>query len=242
MIRAVFFDVDNTLYDFERAMRYGLMVALQYLYERLPDTRGRLTVEHLVRLRDQVADEAGNPGQNLAEVRIESFRRALRMCGHDTRFAGEIARVYFANRFRRAEPWAGTLTALRKLRGRFVLGIISNGNTLPEALGIEQYFDHMIFSEQVGVAKPDPRIFEIAMERVPCFRDELLYVGDSVELDVMGAMNAGARTVWFNPRGQPYPDGLARPDFEISDLSELVDVVERLHRGEAPSADQTIRK
>lgn len=241
MIKAVFFDLDNTLYDFERAMRYGLGVALQYLYDRLPDTRGRLSVELMVRLRDQIAEEAGNPGQGLAGIRVESFRRALRACSHSDALAPEIAHIYFDHRFRHAQPHEGALTALRRLRGRYVLGIISNGNTRPEVLGLEDYFDHCIFSEEVGVGKPDLRIFELAMERVPCLRDEFVYVGDSVELDIMGAMNAGAQTVWFNPHGTPYPDGLARPDHEIADLSELVEVVERLARACCPPEKQETR-
>jgi len=228
MIKAVFFDVDNTLYDFERVRRYGLGIAVQYLYERLPNTRGRVTVELLSRLRDQVADEPDNRDLPLTEIRTESFRRALAMCGYGDELAPELTRIYFEHRFRCARPYEGAQATLPRLRRRYVLGIISNGNTLLEAVGLEDCFDHRIFSEEVGVAKPDPRIFEIATNRVPCLPKEFVYVGDSIELDVMGAMNAGARTVWFNPRGQTYPDGLARPDVEISDLAELVEAIEHL--------------
>jgi len=230
MIKAVFFDLDNTLYDFERAMRYGLAVALQYLYERLPDTRGRLSVERLVKLRDKVAEEAEDPGRNLTDIRLESFRRALALCGYGPALAPEIARVYFAHRFRRIRPYEGALEALGKLRGRYVLGIISNGNTAPEEIGLEDFFDHVIFSDDVGTAKPDPRIFEIAMERVPCKAREFVYVGDSPEFDIAGATRAGVRTVWFNPHDKPYPEGVELPDFEIGDLSEVVGIVEGLNK------------
>ena len=231
MIRAVFFDLDNTLYDFERVRRFGLGVALQHLHERLPDTRGRLSVESLARLRDEVADEVENADLQLTEIRTESFRRALVLCGYGGQadaLAPELTRIYFENRFKVAQPYNGAVTALRRLKGRCALGIVSNGNTPLELVGIEDCFDHKIFAEDVGVAKPDPRIFEMAMERVPCRPDEFMYVGDSIEFDVMGAMNAGARTVWFNPHGTPYPDGLVRPDFEIADLAELVGVVDPL--------------
>lgn len=228
MIKSVFFDLDNTLYDFERVRRHGLGVALQYLYERLPNTRGRVTVDHLIRLREEVADEAEHPDLQLTAIRTESFRRALASCGYGDELAPELTRIYFDARWQVARPYEGALTALRALRGRYVLGIISNGNTLLDQVGIENCFDHLIYSEEVGIEKPDPRIFELAMSRVPCRPDKMLYVGDSIELDVMGAMNAGARTVWFNPRATPYPDGLARPDFEVSDLAEVVGVVEKM--------------
>jgi len=231
MIRAVFFDLDNTLYDFERVRRYGLGVALQHLHERLPDTRGRLSIEHLARLRDEVADEIENPDESLTEIRTESFRRALALCGYGSvtdPLASELTQIYFESRFKVARPYEGLVTALRRLKGRYALGIISNGNTPLELVGIEDCFDHKVFAEQVGVAKPDPRIFELAMALVPCRPEEFLYVGDSVDLDVMGAMNAGARTVWFNPHGTSYPDGLARPDAEISDLADLIPVLEEM--------------
>jgi HAD superfamily hydrolase (TIGR01509 family) len=169
---------------------------------------------------------------SLGELQLaeESFRRALALCGYGGAtdlLASELTRIYFENRFKVARPHEGAVTALRRLKGRCALGIISNGNTPLELVGIEDCFDHKIFAEEVGVAKPDPRIFEIGMALVPCRPEEFLYVGDSVDLDVMGAMNAGARTVWFNPHGEHYPDGLARPDFEITDLAELPEVVEK---------------
>jgi len=228
MIKAIFFDVDNTLYDFERVRRHGLSVALQHLYERLPDTRGRLSLEHLIQLREQVAKETESSSLKLIEIRTESFRRALTLCGHGDELAPELTRIYSAHRFQCATPYEGALTALRRFRGRYILGIISNANTPLEVLGLEDFFDHKLYAEEIGPAKPDPRIFEMAVERVPCRPEEFVFVGDSVEFDVMGAINAGVRSVWFNRDGEPYPDGLARPDFEITDLAELVEVVEKL--------------
>jgi putative hydrolase of the HAD superfamily len=228
MIKAVFFDVDNTLYDFERVRNYGLSIALQHLYERLPNTRGRLTLQHLIQLREQVAEETEGSRLDLIEIRTESFRRALATCGYGDDLAPALTRIYTAHRFSAARPFDGARAALRALQGRYALGVISNANTPLECLGLEDYFEHRLYAEEVGLVKPDPRIFEMAMNRVPCRAEEFLFVGDSVEFDVMGAMNAGARSAWFNPQGTPYPDGLARPDFEITDLSELVGIVERL--------------
>jgi putative hydrolase of the HAD superfamily len=229
MIKAVFFDMDNTLYDFDRCMRHGLGIAVQNLHERLPDTRGRITVEHLVRLREEIARDPEARRLNLVEARIESFRRALEQCGHDRALAPEMAKPYFANRFQRLAPFENVPETLRQLRARrCAVGIISNGFSLLKELGIDDLIDLRIFSEEVGVSKPDARIFEMAMARIPCACEEFMYVGDSVEHDVMGAMNAGAWTIWFNPYAAAYPDGLARPDFEIHDISEVVSVVDGL--------------
>lgn len=234
MIKAVFFDLDNTLYDFEQCMRNGLAVALQYMFDRRPVTRGLLSVEKLVRMRDDLDAEADELGFDLKEMRVESFRRALKLCGCEEELAREIGDVYFANRFTRAQPYDGALKALKAFKGRYVLGLLSNGNTDPKEVGLEDWFDHKLFSEEVGAAKPEARFFEMALERVPCRADEMVYVGDVPRLDVGGAKGVGIHAVWFNPHDRPYPDDIPRPDHEIADLAEMIGIVEGLDAQLAP--------
>jgi len=85
-------------------------------------------------------------------------------------------------------------------------------------------FQCVVFSQDHGVEKPHPAIFQIALEELECSRDELLHVGDSLENDVAGAACTGIKSVWLNRHRISNETGTT-PDHEISSLSELVDLV-----------------
>ena len=116
----------------------------------------------------------------------------------------------------------GVLTALRQ---RFTLGVISNfyGNvaTLCQECGLAALCDIIIDSAQVGVSKPEQRIFTLALEQLGCAPHRAAYIGDSFERDVLGARAAGLRTIWLRgiePRVCPDPSMV---DAMITTLEEL---------------------
>ena len=95
----------------------------------------------------------------------------------------------------------------------------------PERLGLEKFFDFLVMSvEHGGIEKPDPRIFEIAVQEANCEPDELLHVGDHIEYDVRGANDAGVRSVWLNRTGESPTKGV-KPDLEVTSLRELTDAL-----------------
>ncbi|HET6432772.1 pyrimidine 5'-nucleotidase [Dyella sp.] len=106
------------------------------------------------------------------------------------------------------------------------LGLITNGFTALqlarlERTGLRERFDPLVISEQLGVAKPDVRIFEHALQALgdpP--REQVLMVGDNPHSDILGGLNAGLHTCWFNPHGQAAPAGIAA-HHEVRALGEL---------------------
>ena len=90
---------------------------------------------------------------------------------------------------------------------------------------IDEVFSFIVFSQDHGVEKPDPRIFRIAMDQAGCTRDELLHVGDSRDTDVQGARNAGVMYVWLN-RHHVSPPLIETNDHVIATLTELLDLLE----------------
>ena len=90
---------------------------------------------------------------------------------------------------------------LAALRGNFVLGLLTNGNTYPERCGLPDTFKFAVFGQDHGTRKPDPALFRIALVRAGCAAHQLLHVGDSLGNDVGGARAAGVRSVWLNPTG-----------------------------------------
>jgi putative hydrolase of the HAD superfamily len=131
---------------------------------------------------------------------------------------------YFAH----AESWelfSDVIPTLSGLRSRGLrLGIVSNFDsrltTICEGLKIAHFFDEVVMSGQVGCAKPDPRIFLIALERMDANRAEALHVGDSETLDVQGAHAAGLRAILIDRQSEA-----TDPAHRIGDLRELLTLV-----------------
>ena len=123
-------------------------------------------------------------------------------------------------------PLQGAANLLNTLRGKMKLGIITNGFTelqqvRLERTGFRDHFDVLIISEQVGVAKPHPEIFEYALSAMghPS-RERVLMVGDNPDSDILGGLNAGPHTCWVNADNKPEPTDI-KPHYQVSSLSEL---------------------
>ena len=123
-------------------------------------------------------------------------------------------------------PLPGAVSLLDSLKGKVKIGIITNGFTALQQIrlertGLRDYFDLLVISEQVGVAKPDPRIFEYALKQAgnPS-RDRVLMVGDTAESDILGGINAGLSTCWLNANNRALPEGI-NPTWTVTSLNEL---------------------
>ena len=223
MLRAVLFDLDDTLFDH----RICATTALSDLHAAYEEFQGspfadfeRLHASFLEELHKRVMT-----GElPLEEARQERFRRLFAALGAapEQEVIVEAAATYRDGyrRIRQAIPGAAALLAAVKERAR--VGIVSN-NLLEEQQDklrhcqLDAYIDVLVVSEEAGVSKPDPRIFEIALERLGCRADEVVMIGDSWTADVAGARAAGIRPIWFNPLRQPRPD----MDVEVTELYAL---------------------
>lgn len=219
MTRAILFDLDDTLFDH----RHGTREALAAIHPHVPgasslafdvfEERHALVLEelHLKVLDGELTVDA---------ARVERFRRLATLAGGDIdRAALERIAARYRERYleaRRAIP--GVVDALAALKPHVRIGVISN-NVVAEqtdkmaVCGLAAYVDRAVISEEVGVTKPDPRIFEIALDRLGVAAKDAMMVGDSWHADILGARAAGLRAVWFNPRGRPVPDASAIPQF-----------------------------
>lgn len=123
-------------------------------------------------------------------------------------------------------PLPGAVSLLNALQGKCKMGIITNGFTALQQIrlertGLRDHFDLIVISEQVGVAKPHPRIFDYALEQAGNpDRSRVLMVGDTAESDILGGMNAGLTTCWLNAHHRPQPEGIT-PTWTVASLSEL---------------------
>jgi HAD superfamily hydrolase (TIGR01509 family) len=116
---------------------------------------------------------------------------------------------------------------LTDLARRYRVALVSNFDYTPTALGIlreagvADLFDTIVVSDEIGWRKPAPAIFEEALRRVGVTADQTLFVGDRPDIDVLGAHQVGMRTAWINPDAAPLPPGIPKPDVELRDLGDL---------------------
>ncbi|WP_163835904.1 pyrimidine 5'-nucleotidase [Spartinivicinus ruber] len=123
-------------------------------------------------------------------------------------------------------PLEGAISLLNSLKDQARLGIITNGFAELQQIRIERtgligYFDMLVISEQVGVAKPHQDIFEHALANMdnPA-RNKVLMVGDNPDTDILGGINAGLDTCWLNIHNKPTPKNII-PHYQVSSLPEL---------------------
>ena len=232
MIRGVFFDLDDTLIGYAAAEEGALVAAWREVYgEGCPVDAGALQAAAGAVYRERFG--YGTPGYGaLAEMPVETLTRAVTI-DLLARFGIEgdverLARAWAeaAGRLLAAEPGAlETIAALRKAALR--VGLITNGpgafqRAKLEMAAIAGCFDAIVIDTEFGHPKPDPRIFEHAAAAAGLKPAELAFVGNSLEADVAGARAAGWTAVWYNPRGEPLPEGIAPPDHTIRALAEVV--------------------
>ncbi len=125
----------------------------------------------------------------------------------------------------------GAKALVTALTGKVKMGIITNGFTelqtvRLEKTGFKDAFFPLVISEQVGVAKPHPAIFDHAfsfMDDTP--KDRILMVGDNPHSDIQGGINAGIHTCWLNVNNEPLPEGI-KPHYQVGSLAELLGLLD----------------
>lgn len=224
-IKAISLDADGTLWDFEKAMRHSLLHVLKELKKLDPGAVDTLDIDRMIKIRNRVANELKGRITNLEDVRLEAFRQTLRDVGRpNDALASDLNQVYLKHRFEDIKLFDDVLPTLKALRVKYALGILSNGNSYPERCGLEGMFQFVIFSQDYGVEKPSPRLFQIALEKTGCSRHQLLHVGDSLNEDIIGATDAGVKCVWLNRR-QAKNNLNLKIDYEISSLLDLLEIL-----------------
>ncbi len=225
-ISTISFDGDMTLWDFMKVMRHSLKHTLTELQRQVPTARVlELTVDEMIVIRNQFAEEVKGRIWNLEEIRLRAFERTLEYVGcPDKELAAHLNAIYLKHRFKDVELYPDVVSTFDVLAPHFKLGLLSNGNTYPERCGLEGYLTFVVFSQDVQIEKPDRRIFEITAKRAGCELAQMLHVGDSLENDVAGARNAGVHSVWLNREGIPNNTEI-QPDYEVASLTKIPEIL-----------------
>jgi HAD superfamily hydrolase (TIGR01549 family) len=144
--------------------------------------------------------------------------------------AERLADAYYVQYPQQRQPVPGALALLQALRPHYRIGIITNNRTAEQAdklrfLGMTELVDALITSEDVGVPKPDPRIFRAALQQLGAQPEETVLVGDNWVADVLGARAVGIRPLWLNRIDTPRP---LADVAEITSLEPLAEVLAKI--------------
>ena len=230
-IRAVTFDLDDTLWDVEPAIERAERDLRVWLDTNCPDMARRYDRAALFEVRTAIVEKAPHLRHDVSELRVQVLKTALLGTGYETREAERLARAgfeAFLSSRHAIEYYEHAVEVLRTLRRRYVIGALTNGNADVRRLDVGPLFHFAIQAGEVGSSKPEPAMFEEAMRRTRLRPSEIVHVGDHLENDVAGAKRLGWRTVWVNRARAPRPEGAAAADGEIACLSDLPSVIDRI--------------
>jgi len=228
MYKCIFIDLDDTLWDFHANAR----LSLNEIYHTRKLDQYFDHFEHYfdmyTKRNAELWDLYGRGEVTKEYLSKERFLHPLRQVGlNDEQMAQEIATEYLDMMPTRTALVPHALELLDYLKGKYSLTIVSNGFAEVQysklrSTGIYPYFDHIVLSEQAKALKPDPQIFEYALNLNNAKAEEVLMIGDSLATDITGAQNAGIDHVWFNPAEEETERDVMTT---ITSLRELFDIL-----------------
>ncbi len=221
--KSILMDIDDTIFDFQPGNRNAVEQLMAELGLSSPNVYDEYETIN------RACWEALERGEMTQEVlHVERFRRFLAA----KRRGDDPAAV--ADRFaellgRQVIPLPHAEEALRAIAAQRPVVLLTNGITVIQRSrlarsSIRPWVRDIVISQEVGLSKPDPRIFQLALDGLD--PSEALMIGDGIHSDVLGANRAGIDICWFNPRGKVLPEGL-HAEYEVRDIRDCVAIALR---------------
>lgn len=220
----IYFDLDDTLLDHKKAERNGLADVHQHFDEVRKISLSDL-IETYHHINKGLWEEYGRGEIDRFILHRRRFEETFIELGIEASLYEKAGKVYM-NYYRNHWEWIeGAKEAYEKISANFTTGIITNGFAETQWMKIKQFgFEdsarQIVISEEVGVMKPHPKIFDHATELAGVPRENILYVGDSFTSDVQGALKADWSIAWF--KENPTNEEADTPTFWFDDFDELL--------------------
>ncbi|RZL38768.1 MAG: noncanonical pyrimidine nucleotidase, YjjG family [Pedobacter sp.] len=228
MKKHIFFDLDHTIWDFDR----NAEETLNELYHTY-----NLNELGLQSCSDFILKYTENNHQLWADyhlgkitkefLRAERFSKTFIELGiHPDSVPNQFEDDYVSISPTKTNLFDAAEEVLSYLQQKYTLHIISNGfkeTTLTKMnlSNLNPYFENVIISEDVGVNKPNPIIFEYALDKAKASKEESIMIGDSLEADIYGALNFGIEAIFFNPLKKEKPGDVKKQIIHLKELMLL---------------------
>ncbi len=227
-IKHVFWDLDHTLWDFDTNAsdvlvdlfeQFDLRTELNTDEEKFIDTYKRINERCWTLYRNGQLEKD--------ELRTIRYKLTFKEFNSENyKVAEELGMAYMEECPKRTKLMPGAIEVLDQLGKRYHQHIITNGfievqGVKQKCSGLTSYFDIVVCSEEVGKKKPHPAVFEFALKKAGAMPSESVMIGDSLEVDAIGAKNAGFTGIWYNSKGTDQHHDV----IEITELSELLNIL-----------------
>lgn len=229
MCKTLFIDLDDTIWDFQANSK----LSLRQVYDEFSLGRAFTGYEQFEKLymtaNHELWEEYHHNRVTKDFLIVERFARPFREAGSalsdDMDFIMALNHRYLDVLARQKTLVPGAIDLLDYLTAKgYPLYILSNGFAEVQARklqsgGIDRYFKRLILSDEIGITKPDRRLFDYALQVVGSTAADTVIVGDNYDADILGAMNAGWRAIYFNRDNLPVTG--PQPDYMVTALEQL---------------------
>lgn len=227
MIRHVLLDLDDTIFDFHMAEAVAVRDTLAGF--------GVSVTDAIIARYSEINDAQWKRLEKGEMTRDEVKRRRFEILFEELGIPcdAEHVRIYYENRLAVGHYFLAGAEQMLSDLAPYDLYLVSNGTTAVQngrlaSAGIAPLFKRIFLSEAIGYVKPKKEFFDACFAEIPDFDPaQAIILGDSLTSDILGGINAGVRTCWFNPKGNPRRADII-PDFEIRSLDEFVPLINRL--------------
>jgi putative hydrolase of the HAD superfamily len=217
-IKAILFDLDNTILDRTST------------FNNFTNSFLKIYFDH-IEVKQEIFDRIIYLDQDGYKDKKELFSELLEELPWKMKpLQTELLDFYKTEYVKNAVLMEHTREILQHIRKKYKTGLITNGNTSIQygkidILEIRSDFDLIIVSEEAGIKKPDPKIFELALTKLELSPEQCIFIGDHPVNDIEGAAKIGMKTIWMKVN-QPWKDELtAKPIYSIEKLNELYELI-----------------
>lgn len=219
----IFFDLDHTLWDYDRSARETLLEIYRNFDMEARGIREKKFINAFHEVNNKLWQKYNIGAIGREEIKNDRFKEVLRIVGIDTTYSKQASEYFINNCSSKPYLMPNTMMALDYLQGKYQMHIITNGFDKAQELkmknsGIHKFFDIVVTSETANSRKPFPEIFELSLSLAKANKTNSIMIGDNPKTDIQGAQDFGMKTLFYNPSGMK--KSLA--DYTIESHMELI--------------------